>query len=163
MFNHFFHFTLFQTPKDPSSRENFCCHGHQTNPSDSAADLYFHGALTERPTTEDMGCVHKWVWSQSSHLVNIQSSICAWERKRRQWNRFCPQLAVLTEAFSTIVGSWVRLNRSSADITHLWLAVHSSHRSSQLNEFVCGHPVSFSWIYLNCSMFVFSITSCWQL
>lgn len=129
MFNHFFHFILFQTPKDPSSRENFCCHGHQTNPSDFAADLYFHCTLTAMPTTEDVACVHRWVWSQSPQLVNIQTSICAGERKEKSVKKI-----LFTESFGTMVGSSVRLNRSSADRNHLWLAVRSSHHRPQLNE-----------------------------
>lgn len=68
---------FFQTPKDPSSRKDFCCHGHQANPADIAADFHFYSALGEMPTTSNVLCVHRCVITvTTSGLVNIQGVTC---------------------------------------------------------------------------------------
>lgn len=70
---------LFQTPKDPASREILRCHGHQADPANTAADLYIYNAFqclrliqarthmcthkhTHSLPISHIHCKHVWLW-----------------------------------------------------------------------------------------------------
>lgn len=60
----------FQTPEDPSSREIICCHGHQADPPNTAANLHINNAVqcltsphaVENPTSSIQAAAKLCMW-----------------------------------------------------------------------------------------------------
>lgn len=71
-------FSVFQTPKDPSSREILRCHGHQADPPNPAADLHIYnaGQCLRLAQTNTHMCTRKHIHSLLIlHIQNLK--ICS--------------------------------------------------------------------------------------
>lgn len=90
--------TLFQTPEDPASREILCCHGHQADPPNTAADLYIYNAFQCLRLIQTRACmcthkdVHSLPVSPIQNLNIYSASSKRWLTQRRVlmwWASFC--------------------------------------------------------------------------